>query len=177
MQYTASYQSPLGPITLASDGQALMGLWFDGQKYFADTLSAVWEQRDLPIFTQAKKWLDQYFQGKNPGELPPILLQGSPFRLQVWEILKKIPYGQVMTYGEIGALLLKQEGRKNVSARAVGGAVAHNPISIMVPCHRVVGKHGSLTGYAGGMEKKIALLQLEKVEGVRFTIPKRGTAL
>ncbi|CZT56914.1 methylated-DNA--[protein]-cysteine S-methyltransferase [Solibaculum mannosilyticum] len=177
MQYTATYQSPIGRITMASDGQNLSGLWFDGQKYFADTLSTEHEFKDLPVFEQTKRWLDLYFQGNVPDFTPSLYLKSSPFRLAVWDILKQIPYGKIITYGEIADLIAKKQGVKTMSAQAVGGAVGHNPISIIIPCHRVIGSNGSLTGYAGGLDKKISLLTIEKVDVRKFFIPKKGTAL
>ncbi|BCI60586.1 methylated-DNA--[protein]-cysteine S-methyltransferase [Solibaculum mannosilyticum] len=177
MQYTATYQSPIGRITMASDGQNLSGLWFDGQKYFADTLSTEHEFKDLLIFEQTKRWLDLYFQGNVPDFTPSLYLKSSPFRLAVWDILKQIPYGKIITYGEIADLIAKKQGVKTMSAQAVGGAVGHNPISIIIPCHRVIGSNGSLTGYAGGLDKKISLLTIEKVDVRKFFIPKKRTAL
>lgn len=177
MQYTDSYHSPLGDITLGSDGTNLTGLWFDGQKYFADTLGSEYEEKQLPVFKEAKRWLDIYFRGESPDFTPPLSFNGSPFRLAVWEILLQIPYGGVMTYGEIAAVLAKRRGLSTMSAQAVGGAVGHNPISIIVPCHRVVGSNGSLTGYAGGIDKKLKLLTLEKVDTSAFFLPQKGTAL
>ena len=170
MQYTATYQSPIGRITMASDGQNLSGLWFDGQKYFADTLSTEHEFKDLPVFEQTKRWLDLYFQGNVPDFTPSLYLKSSPFRLAVWDILKQIPYGKIITYGEIADLIAKKQGVKTMSAQAVGGAVGHNPISIIIPCHRVIGSNGSLTGYAGGLDKKISLLTIEKVDVRKFFI-------
>ena len=177
MQYTAEYQSPLGRILLASDGESLTGLWFVGQKYFADTLPYDHEEKNLPIFRQTIQWLDIYFGGEAPPFIPPLSMKASPFRLAVWEILKQIPYGQVITYGEIARALAQKRGLETISAQAVGGAVGHNPISIIVPCHRVVGSNGSLTGYAGGIDKKAALLKLENVDRTRLFIPQKGTAL
>lgn len=177
MDYTHHYNSPLGGITLASDGDSLTGLWFDGQKYFADTLSAVYEERPLPIFEETKSWLDSYFNGENPDFTPRLCMRGSAFRKTVWEILLSIPYGKTMTYGEIAEKVAMQKGIARMSAQAVGGAVGHNPISIIIPCHRVIGSSGSLTGYAGGMDKKIRLLELEKADLSRLFIPKQGTAL
>lgn len=164
MQYTYGYESPLGKITMASDGIKLTGLWFDGQKYFASTLEPEHEERRLPVFVQTKQWLDCYFQRRNPGFTPPLGLSGSSFRLSVWDILLKIPYGKVMTYKEIAEILAEERKTKTMSAQAVGGAVGHNPVSIIVPCHRVVGSDGSLTGYAGGIDKKYSLLALEKAD-------------
>lgn len=164
MQYTAHYKSPLGGITLASDGEHLTGLWFDGQKYFASTLSGDSTEKELTVFEQTKEWLDIYFSGRNPEFTPPLYLKGSQFRLEVWEILQQIPCGQTMTYKEIADRIAKQRGLKRMSAQAVGGAVGHNPISIIVPCHRVLGSDGSLTGYAGGVDKKKWLLEMEGVK-------------
>lgn len=163
MQYTCHYPSPLGNITLASNGDALVGVWFEKQKYFASTLREVNQEKELPIFNQAKKWLDCYFSGKNPGDIPAVHLEGSPFRLSVWKILQKIPYGEVVTYGDIARQIALLQGLPHMSAQAVGGAVGHNPISILIPCHRVVGSNGSLTGYAGGIFIKEELLRLEGV--------------
>lgn len=177
MQYTCGYQSPLGGITMASDGNALTGLWFDRQKYFGASLLAEAEETDLPVFEQTKHWLGLYFQGAIPDFTPPLALHTTPFRLAVWEILRNIPYGQVTTYGAIAAAVAKQQGLERMSAQAVGGAVGHNPISIIVPCHRVVGSNGSLTGYAGGIDKKIQLLTIEKIDMQCLFLPKKGTAL
>ena len=158
------YISPLGGITLASDGEALTGLWFDGQKYFPHKLISESNEAELPIFTQTCKWLDIYFSGKEPDFTPTISLNTTPFRKVVYDILLTIPYGQTMTYGEIARILAERQGVEHMSAQAVGSAVGHNPISIIIPCHRVVGADGSLTGYAGGLDKKTALLKLEKYE-------------
>ena len=158
------YISPLGGITLASDSEALTGLWFDGQKYFPHKFISESTEAELPIFTQTCNWLDIYFGGKEPGFTPPISLHTTPFRKAVYDILLTIPYGQTMTYGEIARILAKQLKIERMSAQAVGSAVGHNPVSIIIPCHRVVGADGSLTGYAGGLDKKTALLKLEKYE-------------
>ena len=162
MVYKHHYISPLGNISLASNGETLTGLWFDGQKYFPHNLISESIEAELPIFTQTCNWLDIYFSGKIPDFNPPIILNTTPFRKAVYEILFTIPYGQTMTYGEIANILAKQKSIQRMSAQAVGGAVGHNPISIIIPCHRVVGADGSLTGYAGGLDKKIALLKLER---------------
>jgi methylated-DNA-[protein]-cysteine S-methyltransferase len=162
MDFTHRFNSPLGGITLASDGEALTGLWFDGQKYFAASLEKEHEEKSLPVFDLADEWLDLYFSGSDPGFLPPLLMRTTEFRKTVWEILLSIPYGKTMTYGEIADRIAAGRGLSRMSAQAVGGAVAHNAISLMIPCHRVVGTNGSLTGYAGGLEKKIWLLELEK---------------
>lgn len=177
MQYTATYTSPLGGITLGSDGEHLTGLWFDGQKYFASTLSHAHREENLPVFALAKEWLDLYFEGRIPDFVPPLSLQASAFRLAVWEILQKIPYGATVTYGQIAKQLAAEKGLKSMSSQAVGGAVAHNPISIIIPCHRVIAANGSLTGYAGGIERKRRLLTLEKADTSRLFIPKKGSAL
>ena len=162
MMYSYHYSSPLGNITLASDSKFLTGLWFNGQKHFPHNLISESTEAELPIFKQAVNWLDTYFSGKEPDFTPPINLNTTPFRKAVYDILLTIPYGQTMTYGEIANIIAKQNGVEHMSAQAVGGAVGHNPISIIIPCHRVVGANGSLTGYAGGLEKKIALLKLEQ---------------
>ena len=161
--YIYHYNSPLGGITLASDGESLTGLWFDRQKNFPHKLISESTKAELPIFTQTINWLDTYFVGEIPDFTPPISIQTTPFRKAVYEILLSIPYGQTMTYGEIANIIAEQKGIERISAQAVGGAVGHNPISIIIPCHRVVGSDGSLTGYAGGIDRKIELLKLEKV--------------
>lgn len=161
MQYIDHYQSDIGGITLASDGQNITGLWLDGQKYFPYMLLEKALREDLPVFETAKKWLDIYFSGHEPEFTPPILLRGSAFRMEVWAELLNIPYGRVTTYGNIACAIAAKHGLKSMSSQAVGGAVGHNPISIIVPCHRVIGSNGGLVGYAGGLEIKKALLGLE----------------
>ena len=163
MFYSAIYQSPVGQITLASDGEALVGLWLENQKYFGATMTEEMQcKADLPIFAATRLWLDRYFGGEapSPAELP-LAPSGSAFRQAVWKILCEIPYGEVTTYGKIGVQIAAQLGRRSMSGQAVGGAVGHNPISIIIPCHRVVGSDGSLTGYAGGVDIKARLLALE----------------
>ncbi len=155
MLFLTHYASPLGPILLAADETGLTGLWFEAQKYFPSFSGVEYQEKETPVLTETVRWLDVYFSGKDPGFLPPLHPQGSPFRQTVWDILLTIPRGQTMTYGEIARRLGVR------SAQAVGGAVGHNPISILIPCHRVVGSDGSLTGYAGGVERKARLLQLE----------------
>lgn len=177
MTYTYHYDSPLGGITLSSNGTELTGLWFDGQKYFGDILEEKSEEKSLPIFEQSARWLDIYFSGKAPDFTPPLYMQTTPFRKKVWEIMLTIPFGKTMTYGEIAERIAEQRGLSKMSAQAVGGAVGHNSISLIIPCHRVVGTNGSLTGYAGGIEKKVQLLTLEKADMSAFFIPKKGTAL
>lgn len=164
MDYIDLYKSPLGNITLASDGTCLTGLWFEGQKYFGKNLTQNPTHKELPIFSKAKAWLDMYFSGKNPDFMPALHVSGSEFFVHVSEIMKSIPYGQLITYGKIAKILEDKYGYKKASARAVGGAVGHNPISIIIPCHRVIGSNGSLTGYAGGIARKIKLLQIENVD-------------
>ncbi len=159
--YTSIYPSRLGDILLAADEIGLTGLWFFGQSYFADTLPTEQIAQETPILTQAREWLDEYFSGKEPDFTPTLHPIGSPFRQAVWKLLLQIPYGQTTTYGEIARQLEKLQNRPHMSAQAVGGAVGHNGISIIIPCHRVVGTKGSLTGYAGGLDKKMALLELE----------------
>ena len=176
MTFTQHYDSPLGGILLAADEIGLTGLWFDGQKYFARGLSSEQEKRELPVLLEAKRWLDIYFTGKEPDFLPPLHPNGSAFRRSVWEILLQIPYGRTTTYGEIARLLSEKRGLTRMSAQAVGGAVGHNEISIIIPCHRVVGTNGSLTGYAGGVDKKVKLLELEHADMTGFFVPKKGTA-
>lgn len=172
MHYINHYNSPLGKITFASNGKELTGLWFNGQKYFASTLTKEYEQKNLPIFEQTAKWLDIYFSGKNPDFTPPLFLSSTSFRNEVWKILLTIPYGKIMTYGEIAKLMAENRGVEKMSAQAIGGAVGHNPISIIVPCHRVMGKNGSLTGYAGGVDIKEKLLKFENVDMSKLFMPK-----
>jgi methylated-DNA-[protein]-cysteine S-methyltransferase len=179
MYYSTTYNSPIGIITLACHDEFLVGLWTQGQKYYGETIPEVMAKKDdMPVFDVAKKWLDRYFAGEKPGiaELPlaPI---GGEFRQMVWKILREIPYGKVITYGDIAKKIATQKGLESMSSQAVGGAVGHNPISIIIPCHRVVGGNGSLTGFAGGMELKVKLLELEGVDMSRLFVPKKGTAL
>lgn len=171
MQYTSKYQSPLGEIMIAADEKGLTGLWFVGQKYFALYLDKENEEKEIPVLKDTKKWLDIYFSGKEPNFKLPLHFTGTDFQNEVWEILYSIPYGKTMTYGEIAKILAKRKGLKRMSAQAVGGAVGKNEISIIVPCHRVVGSNGSLTGYAGGISKKIELLKMEKGYKDEFFIP------
>lgn len=177
MDYTYHYDSPLGGVTLASDGEALIGLWFDGQKHFASTLGLEYEERLLPVFEETARWLDLYFLGREPNFTPPLHLRTTAFCRTVAEILLSIPYGRTMTYGDIARLAAAHMGLASMSAQAVGGAVGHNPISLIVPCHRVVGTDGSLTGYAGGIERKVRLLQLEGADMTGLFGPRKGTAL
>ena len=186
MDFTTHYKSPIGDITLASDGDFLIGLWFDEQKYFGEILAvprselaqrtaephlasalasacpAPARQRDLPVFAEARRWLDIYFSGQKPAFTPPLLMRATPFRKDVWEILLTIPYGKTATYGEIATALAQKRGVPRMSAQAVGNAVGHNAISLIIPCHRVIGANGNLTGYAAGLARKAWLLDLEK---------------
>ena len=176
MTFTQHCDSPLGGILLAADEIGLTGLWFDGEKYFADHLPSEHVEQETPILTETKRWLDIYFAGKEPDFLPPLHPIGSAFRQSVWQILLQIPYGKTTTYGEIARQLAEKQGLSRMSAQAVGGAVGHNEISIIIPCHRVVGTNGSLTGYAGGIDKKMKLLKLEGTDMTGFFVPKKGTA-
>jgi len=169
VDYIHHYDSPLGGITLAADGDAVIGLWFDGQRYFADTLEGRREARRLPIFDAADAWLDVYFSGRDPGPAPKLALRTTPFRRAVWTLLMAIPYGKTATYGELAARIARERGLPAMSAQAVGGAVGHNAISLMIPCHRVVGADGSLTGYAAGLAVKRRLLALEGIDTAGFS--------
>lgn len=186
MIYTKKYSSPLGGILMAADDIGLIGVWFENQKYYADVLRYASTENDSgnqnrnsenTAISQTERWLDIYFGGEIPDFTPPIHMIGSDFRKSVWNILLTIPYGQTMTYGEIAGVLSKKKGGTRMSAQAVGGAVGHNPISIVIPCHRVVGTNGSLTGYAGGIDRKIKLLEIEKTDMKCLFRPKKGTAL
>lgn len=176
MYYKTMYSSPMGLITIACDGNNIIGLWNEGQKYYGSYLASEMITKDnIAVLERAKKWLDKYFTGKNPviSELPlaPI---GSEFRQIVWGILCEIPYGEVTTYGDIAKRVAVKMDLATMSSQAVGGAVGHNPISIIIPCHRVVGSNGSLTGYAGGISKKVKLLELEGVDMSRLVLPTKG---
>ena len=183
---------PLGTLLLAADSAGLTGLWLENGKYFADTLenkeykkiektptgsAAAGQKEASEILTDTRHWLDLYFQGKKPDFTPKLHLTGSDFRMEVWKLLLEIPYGQTVTYGALARKLADRHGLAKMSAQAVGGAVGHNPVSIIVPCHRVVGTNGSLTGYAGGIGNKVKLLELEHTDMSRFFIPQKGTAL
>ena len=171
MTYTQQYTSHLGGILLAADDIGLTGLWFEGQKFFADDLPDERIERETPILIDAKRWLDVYFTGNEPDFMPPLHPVGSAFRQKVWELLLQIPYGQTVTYGELTRQLAEKQGLAHMSAQAVGGAVGHNKISVIIPCHRVVGTNGSLTGYAGGIDKKLKLLELEQADMQGFFVP------
>ena len=174
MQYTHHYESPIGRILLAADGEGLTGLWFEGQKYFARCLDAEHEEKPLSVFERTDEWLDIYFSGREPDFIPQFHMIGTDFQIAVWKLLLQIPYGRTVTYGELARKVAGQKGLKRMSAQAVGGAVGHNEISIIVPCHRVVGTNGSLTGYAGGIDKKVKLLTLERVDMEGYFIPKEA---
>lgn len=161
MQHTAVYKSPVGEILLAADDIGLTGLWFEGAKYYADGLDKEHDEAEVLIFGEVRCWLDIYFSGREPDFMPSVHMTGTPFRMKVWEILRRIPYGDTMTYGEIAKRIAGEQGGAGMSARAVGSAVGHNPVSVIIPCHRVVGADGSLTGYAGGIDRKVKLLTLE----------------
>lgn len=165
MQYISYYDSPLGKMLLAADEIGLTGVWFDAQKYFACCLDEAYEEKEIPLFADVKKWFDVYFSGKEPDIFIPLHLIGTKFQMEVWEILCTIPYGKTMTYGAIARQIAFKRRIRTMSAQAVGGAVGHNPVSVIVPCHRVIGTNGSLTGYAGGIDKKIKLLEIEKAKG------------
>lgn len=177
MDYIYHYDSAIGGITLASDGRSLIGLWFDGQKYFASTIGEEITEGTSMVFNDTIRWLDIYFNGKDPGFVPPISMRTTQFRKEVWEIMMSIPFGQTMTYGEIADIIAKRRGLSRMSAQAVGGAVGHNAISLIIPCHRVIGTNGSLTGYAGGIDKKVKLLTMEKADMAHFFVPKKGNVL
>ena len=175
--YTCHYESQLGGILLAADEIGLTGLWFDGQKYFARELPAERTEKETPILTETKRWLDIYFTGTEPDFLPLLHPIGSTFRQEVWKLLLQIPYGKTVTYGELARQLAEKRGLPRMSAQAVGGAVGHNQISVLIPCHRVVGANGSLTGYAGGIQKKVKLLELEGTDVSGFFVSPKGTVL
>lgn len=177
VKYTATFQSPIGRILLEADEMGITGLWFDKRKLSEETESSEESEQCLSFFEPVKRWLTVYFTGKEPDFVPPIHLNGTAFQRDVWDILLQIPYGKTMTYGEVAGVVAGKRGIARMSAQAVGGAVGSNPISIIVPCHRVVGANGSLTGYAGGIQRKAELLTLEGVDMGAFFIPVRGTAL
>lgn len=174
MIYKTYYNSPVGEILIASDGENIIGLWIEGQKYYLDKIDEkIVLKNDLKIFEKTKKWLEKYFNKEKPQiselQLAP---KGNEFRQLVWKLLCEIPYGKTTTYGELAEKIARKMNKKSMSAQAIGNAVGHNPISIIIPCHRVVGKNGSLTGYAGGIDKKIELLKLEGAYSEKFFVPK-----
>lgn len=179
MYYYSNYRSPLGNIILASNDHSIIGLYIGNHKYLDSLLEEdIIENKDINVIKEGVKWLDDYFDGKKPSisrlSLAP---RGGEFRQEVWSLLLEIPYGQLTTYGDIAKEVAKRMGKEKMSAQAVGGAIGHNPISIIIPCHRVVGKSGSLTGYGGGIETKVKLLEHEGVDMTGLFIPKKGTAL
>ena len=168
MYTSPPFASPLGTVHLASDGEKLVGLWLAGQKYFADSVRGEVEERELPVFAATRQWLEAYFAGKRPAiDALPLAPAGTPFRRAVWDMLCAIPYGQCTTYGDIARRMAERMNTR-MSGQAVGGAVGHNPISIIIPCHRIIGAGGNLTGYAGGIDKKVWLLTLEGVDTSRM---------
>lgn len=179
MIYTTTYNSPIGNLLIAARENKLIGIWIEKQKYYLSNLKDnIKESEDIDILGKTKEWLDRYFKGEKPKiEELEINLTGSEFRKSVWKILKDIPYGEVITYGDIAKKIAKQKGIKRMSAQAIGGAVGHNPISIIIPCHRVIGTQGNLTGYAGGIEKKIYLLKHEKVNMEKLFVEIKGSAI
>lgn len=179
MFYKTDYNAPIGRMMIVSDDMRIVGVWLEGQKYFGGVIGAdLLRQDNLPVLQEAKSWLDRYFAGDKPqiSELP-LAPRGNAFRQAVWRILCAIPYGEVATYGDIAKEIARQQGIKTMSAQAIGGAVGHNPISIIIPCHRVVGANGNLTGYAGGLEVKIKLLAHEGVDMEKFFRPTGRMAL
>lgn len=164
MKYISYYNSPLGKIMLTSDGEAVTGAWFEGEPEFEPDRNKNGTFKAIPVFKEARIWLDMYFSGKDPGKIPLLRTEGTKFQKRVWAVLLQIPYGKTMTYGAIAKEIMKETGQKKMSAQAVGGAVGRNPVSIFCPCHRVIGAGGKLTGYAGGVDKKRALLALEKAD-------------
>lgn len=198
MIYTMQYESPLGGIVVSCDDDAITGLWFEGQKYFGSTLPAespapgsatptpapeatptqapATPQSLHPLLAEATRWLGIYFSGRQPDFTPPLRLPSTPFRALVSEIMLAIPYGTTTTYAAIAAEVARRQGRSSSAAQAVGGAVGHNPISLIIPCHRVVGWNGSLTGYAGGLRRKVALLTLEGADTSVLFSPRHPTA-
>ena len=175
--YYKKISSPLGEITLRSDGESLTGLWFADDKHYGDKDIQDAQNAELPVFALAEKWLAEYFAGCEPKVNVPLQFTGSDFQKSVWKILQKIPYGSLITYGDIACKIAAQRGLSRMSAQAVGGAVGHNPISIIIPCHRVTGTNGSLTGYAGGIDRKVRLLELEGADMSGLFVPAKGTAL
>lgn len=172
-----NYPSPLGDITIAADGEYLIGLWFIKQRCFGNVLPKYFISKETHVLKETKRWLDIYFSGREPDFTPSLKYDSTSFRKAVCDIMLTIPYGKTISYGEIADIIAKQKSIKKMSAQAVGGAVGHNPISIIIPCHRVVGSNGSLTGYGGGINRKVKLLELEKTDMSAFFIPRKGAAL
>lgn len=176
MHYTSIYQSPVGEILLAADEIGVVGIWFKEEKYYAYCLDKENILKETPVIKELKKWLDIYFQGKEPDFVPPIHMIGTDFQIEVWNILREIPYGTTTTYSEIAKKIAKNRGLERMSAQAVGTAVGKNSINLIVPCHRVVGANNSLAGYAGGIDKKIKFLKLEGAYKNEYFVPKHSTA-
>lgn len=176
MHYTSLYQSPVGEILLAADDVGVVGVWFKDEKYFAYCLDKENQPRETSVIKELKKWLDIYFQGKEPDFIPPIHMIGTDFQIEVWNILREIPYGKTTTYNDIAKKIAQNRGLEHMSAQAVGTAVGKNNINLIVPCHRVVGKNNSLAGYAGGIDKKIVFLKLEGAFKDEYFVPKHSTA-
>ncbi|GAB6976848.1 methylated-DNA--[protein]-cysteine S-methyltransferase [Prevotella falsenii] len=161
MQHIQTYESPLGELTFVSDGVALLGVWYERQEPLEQFLQSPYETCNLPVFDETRRWFDIYFDGRNPNFTPPLRFVGTDFRQQVWNDLLLVPYGETTTYGTLAKQTAHRLGKNRMLAQAIGGAVGHNPISIIVPCHRVIGADGALTGYAGGIWRKEYLLNLE----------------
>lgn len=176
MHYTSLYQSPVGEILLAADDIGIVGIWFKNEKYYAHCLDKENKPKETPVIIESKRWLDIYFQGKEPYFVPPVHMTGTPFQIEVWNILREIPYGTTTTYKEIAEKIAKKRGLERMSAQAVGTAVGKNNVNLIVPCHRVVGTNNSLAGYAGGIDKKITLLKLEGAFKDEYFVPKHSTA-
>ena len=174
--HTSTYLSPLGEMLIASDKNGVAGIWFKYEKYYAQCLDKNSTPKETPVISEVKHWLDLYFDGTEPDFQPPIHMIGTPFQVEVWNILREIPYGTTITYNQIAKRISESRGIERMSAQAVGSAVGRNNINIIVPCHRVVGTNNSLAGYAGGIDRKIALLKLEGAYKDAFFIPKHSTA-
>lgn len=174
MEYTYDYASPLGTLRLVSDEQSLMGIYFEGEYCPRGAAMRCTPEGMPPVLRETEAWLDEYFAGREPKGMPRLRLEGTPFRQHVWALLLQIPYGEMVTYGALARRLALELGKGRMSAQAVGGAVGHNPVSILVPCHRVIGSGGNLTGYAGGLERKVRLLELEGVDMSQLYLPPRA---
>lgn len=177
MTYKKTYHSPLGLIYMSSDGEYLTGLWFSCSRDALKHEQIEYQEQDLSIFQETEKWLDLYFAGIEPSFTPKYKIEGTEFQKEVSQIMMQIPYGKTVTYQDIAREIAKKRGIAKMSSQAVGGAVGWNPICIIIPCHRVVGTNGSLTGYGGGIQNKVKLLEIEGLDMSQFSIPKKGTAL
>lgn len=169
--YQMKYESKIGPLFLTSDGIALTGIYFGQKEFEVNDKEESVEKSEFPFFQKITLWLDAYFSGGNPPIDFPLAPKGTLFQQRVWQILIEIPYGETTTYGAIAQKIAEAMGKEKMSAQAVGGAVGSNPISIVIPCHRVIGKNGSVTGYGGGIEKKLALFELEKIAKETYFLP------